>query len=182
MPIETEIKINIDKLDIEDIRKRILKIRAELFKARHLEVDEYFDKRKYLENSNQLLRLRDNSTLCYKGPPEKKAKFKIREEIELLVGDGNRLKTILEKLGYKKTKQKEKYREAYIIGTVQIMIDETPIGNFIEIEGTKENVPVIAAKLGFAEKDFIKKTYSEIWKSYAKKHGKKGDMIFNDNQ
>jgi len=179
MPPEIEVKIKIE--DVEDIKKRILKIKAELFKHRHLEVDEYFDNRNKLKNTDQLLRLRDNCILTYKGPQKRKQEMKIREEIELLIDDGNKFKQILEKLGYIYVKRKEKYRESYILGRTQITIDETPMGNYIEVEGSKETVPKIVKRLGFAEKDMINKTYTDIWEAYAKKNNLKGDMIFNGN-
>jgi adenylate cyclase, class 2 len=180
MPPEIEIKIDINDYAIEEIKERILKIRAELFKQRHLQRDEYLDNRNKLKNTDQLLRLRDNITLTYKGPQKRKQKLKIREEIEVLIDDGEKLKTILSKLGYEKRKKKEKYRESYITGKTVITVDETPMGNYIEIEGTKESVPKIATKLGFSEKDFIKKTYTQLWKKFAEKHNYKGDMLFSN--
>jgi adenylate cyclase, class 2 len=178
MPAEIEIKLNIQDHDLEEIRERILKTKAELFKKRHLEVDEYFDKRNVMKNSDQLLRLRSNTILCYKGAQQRKQKLKIREEIEVMIDDGDKLKTILEKLGYTKSKKKEKYRTAFVHGKTQITIDETPIGNFIEIEGTKETIPKIVKKLGFKDSDTMNKTYSQLWDAYKKKHNIKGDMLF----
>lgn len=176
MPTETEIKIKIDSID--KIKTKVLEIRAELFKKRALQVDEYFDKKNALEKSDQVLRLRDNSILTYKGPKQKKQNMRVREEIEIMVDNGIYLKEILEKLGYMKTTTKEKYREAYIFQLTQICIDETPMGNFIEIEGSKQGVLDIAKKLGFSEKEFITKSYPRLWQEYAVKNKKKGEMVF----
>ena len=176
MPTETEVKLKIGS--IEQIKNKLLEIRAELFKKKALQIDEYFDKKGGLKKSDQVLRLRDNTILTYKGPKKKKQNMKIREEIEVMVDNGRYLKEILEKLGYTKTGIKEKYREAYIFQLTQICIDETPIGNFIEIEGSKQGVFDVAKKLGFNEKEFITKSYTALWKEYATKNKKKGDMVF----
>lgn len=176
MPTETEIKIKIDNID--KIKTKVLEMRAELFKKRALQVDEYFDKKNALEKSDQVLRIRDNSILTYKGPKQKKQNMKIREEIEVMVDSGLYLKEILKKLGYTKTGAKEKYREAYIFQLTQICIDETPMGNFIEIEGSKQGVIDVAKKLGFSERNFITKSYTAMWKEFAVKNKKKGEMVF----
>lgn len=176
MPTETEIKIRID--NIEQIKNKLLEMRAELFKKKALQVDEYFDKKNALKRTDQVLRLRDNSVLTYKGPKQKKNKLKIREEIEVMVDSGMYLKQILEKLGYVQTQKKEKYREAYIFHLTQICIDETPMGNFIEIEGSEHGVLDVAKRLGYSEKDFITKSYTALWKEFAFKNKKKGDMVF----
>lgn len=177
MPTETEIKIKID--NIPAMQQKLLALKAELYKKRALEVDEYFDKKGALQKTDQVLRLRDNTLLTYKGPQEKKQKFKVREEIEVMVDKGEYLRKILEKLGYTYSKRKEKYRESYVLGTTKICIDETPMGNFLEIEGTKESVQQAAQKLGFTEKQFIKKSYTALWEEYAAKNKIKGGMVFS---
>ncbi len=176
MPIETEVKIKIE--NIEQIKQKLFEIRAELFKKRALQRDEYFDAKNKLKRTQQTLRLRDSSILCYKGPPKKKQNMKIREEIEVMVDNGNYLKEILLKLCYEPTKVKEKYRESYLFHLTRICIDETPMGNYLEIEGSKDGVLDAAKRLGFSEKDFNTRSYTDIWEEYAKKNKIKGDMVF----
>ncbi len=176
MPLETEIKIKINNIDY--IKNKVIEMRAELFKKRALQEDEYFDKKESLKKADQLLRLRDNSIISWKGPGQKGQKMKIREEIEVMVDNGAYLKQILEKLGYMPTMRREKYRESYIFHLTKICIDETPMGNFLEIEGSKEGILDVAKRFGFIEKDFIKRSYPALWEEYAKKKKIKGDMVF----
>ncbi len=121
-----------------------------------MQKDQYFDSNNKLKKTDQVLRLRDNSILTYKGPSQKKQKMnqkmKIREEIEVMVDNGKYTAEILEKLGYTPTQKKEKYRESYIFHLTCICIDETPLGNFLEIEGSKEGVLDVAKRLGFSKK------------------------------
>src|SRR3989338_4036360 len=160
MPIESEVKIKIDNLDA--IKAKILEIRAEPYKKKVLETDEYFDNKKKLRKSGEILRLRNNSILTYKGPAQKKQKIKVAEEIEVMVDNGAYTKEIFMKLGYLPTLKKEKYRESYILHLTKICIDETPMGNYLEIEGSKEGVFDVAKRLGFTDKVFITKSYNAL--------------------
>ena len=175
MPIETEVKIKIDA--VEPVKQRLLEIKAELYKKRALEQDVFFDNKRKLEKSDQLLRLRDNILLTYKGPKTLK-QMKVRQEIEVMIDNKNNLVQIFEKLGYIPSGKKEKYRESYVFGMTKICVDETPMGNFIEIEGTKKSVITAAEKLGFSKKQFIAKTYNALWDEHAGKNKIKGDMVF----
>lgn len=176
MPTETEVKIKIESIDA--MKAKILEMRAELFKKRALQMDTAFDKKGKLKKNGECLRIRDNAILTYKGPKQKGSKMKIREELEVMVDSGKYLAEILGKLGYFPTQKKEKYRESYIFHLTQICLDETPLGNFLEIEGSKEGVLDVAKQLGFSEKEFINKSYGALWEDYAKKHKIKGDMVF----
>ncbi|MEK6867501.1 MAG: class IV adenylate cyclase [Nanoarchaeota archaeon] len=177
MPTETEVKIKINNLDV--IKAKILEMRAELFKKRVLQVDYAYDNKGKLKKNGECLRIRDNAILTYKGPKEKGSKMKIREEVEVIVDNGKYLAEILGKLGYEPTQKKEKYREYYIFHLTQICIDETPLGNYLEIEGSKEGVFDVAKRLGFTQKNFITKSYNTLWEEYAEKHKIKGDMVFS---
>ena len=176
MPTETEVKIKIDSIDA--IKAKILEMRAELFKKRALQIDIAFDNKAKLKKSGECLRIRDNAILTYKGPKQKGSKMKIREELEVMVDNGKYLAEILNKLGYFPTQRKEKYREAYIFHLTQICLDETPMGNFLEIEGSKEGVLDVAKRLGYTEKQFNNQSYGTLWEEYAEKHKIKGDMVF----
>ncbi len=179
MPLEIEVKIKIDD-NFATVKTKLQEMRAELFHNRALEVDEYFDMKNKLEKTDQVLRLRDCSVLTYKGPQHKKQNMKVREEIEVMVDDGSKLEQILGKLGYTSSDRKEKYRETYVVGITKVCLDETPMGNYIEVEGTKANVDAVARKLGFTERDYITKSYTALWKEYARKHNVKGPMVFRN--
>ncbi len=176
MPTETEVKIKIDNLEV--MKNKVLEMRAELFKKRAMQVDIAYDNKGKLKKNGECLRIRDNAILTYKGPKQKGSKMKIREELEAMVDNGKYLEQILVKLGYLPTQRKEKYRESYIFHLTQICLDETPMGPFLEIEGSKEGVLDVAKRLGFTEKEFNNQSYGTIWEEYAKKNKIKGDMVF----
>ncbi len=175
MPTETEVKIRIDA--VEPIKQKLLEMKAELYKKRAVQTDSYFGN-KTMKKKGQTLKIRDNALLIYKGPSQKKNNIRSNEEIEIMVDNAAYLKQLLEQLGYLQYWKKERYRESYLVNMTQICIDETPIGNFIEIEGKKENIIDIAKQLGFSQKKFIADSYGKLWKEFAKKNKRNGDMVF----
>ena len=74
--------------------------------------------------------------------------MKIREELETLVGDGEILLSVLEELGFHVWFRYEKYREEFAHDDVIVAIDETPVGVFVEIEGSEAGIDAMAAALG----------------------------------
>ena len=44
------------------------------------------------------------------------------------------------------------------------MVDQTPIGNFIEIEGEKKKIDNIARQLGYNKKQYIVDSYFSLFK------------------
>ena len=119
-----------------------------------------------------LLRLRrfeGKSVLTFKGPRTKSAHFKIREELETEVSDGGTFHKILDRLGFVPVFRYQKYRSMFVKArsgrstAVAISIDETPIGNYLEIEGTPETIRKIAEKLGYGPRSFILQSYLELY-------------------
>jgi adenylate cyclase class 2 len=62
----------------------------------------------------------------------------VRIETETTLGDGHALASIFERLGYQPVFTYEKYRTEWSDGSEpsgHVVIDETPIGNYAELEG-----------------------------------------------
>ncbi len=76
------------------------------------------------------------SRLTFKGPVQPGV-MKIREELETVVGDGEILLRVLKELGLHVWFRYEKYREEFAHEDVIVAIDETPVGIFVEIEGSE---------------------------------------------
>jgi adenylate cyclase class 2 len=86
---------------------------------------------------------------------------------------------ILRALGYSPTFRYEKFRAEWTDGKGQVVIDETPIGNFCEIEGPPRWIDATAKKLGVSPADFITKNYATLffeWK--AQRKSKAEEMTF----
>ena len=77
------------------------------------------------------------SRITFKGPVQPSA-MKLRDEFETIVGDGVLLLRIFEELGFHVWFRYEKYREEFSHEDVIVAIDETPVGVFVEIEGSEQ--------------------------------------------
>ena len=55
---------------------------------------------------------------------------------------------VLKNLGFEAWFNYQKYREEFLHENVVIAIDETPIGTFVELEGTEETIDEMAKLLG----------------------------------
>jgi adenylate cyclase, class 2 len=59
------------------------------------------------------------------------------------------------------------------------MLDETPVGNFLELEGTPRWIGRTAKLLGFSQADYITGSYGYLHMLYCREHGLKlKDMLF----
>ncbi len=131
-----------------------------LRKARVFEDNVLFDTPdRRLRAAASLLRLRqagDTVRLTFKGPATYE-KHKSREELEIQLSDAGLGARILERLGFEPVFRYQKYRteygEAGAAGVVTL--DETPIGDFFELEGAPEWIDRTAARFGFREADYI---------------------------
>jgi adenylate cyclase class 2 len=126
-----------------------------------------------LRGKHQLLRLRQYGsewTLTYKAK-KKTGRHSSREELETVVADGKKMDLILRALGYAPSFRYEKFRAEWTDGKGQVVVDQTPIGNFCEIEGAPRWIDATAKKLGVTGKDYITKNYAGLfsdWKARTK--------------
>jgi adenylate cyclase class 2 len=137
-----------------------------------------------LRAERRLLRVREFggvATLTYKGTPET-GRHKSREELETEVADAETLRTMLGRLGYLPVFRYEKYRTVYrqpgeTAGLA--VLDETPIGCWMELEGTPEWIDATAPRLGFTQREYITESYGALWLQHCREHGiDSNDMVF----
>ena len=176
-PVETEIKLRLD--GPEAARRAVTALGASLQKPRHLEDNVlYDDATSSLYGSGQALRLRradGRAIVTHKGPRQDRGDgIKGRAETELEVSDGDAFHAILTALGYRPVFRYQKYREAWRWRDVEIVIDETPIGTFLEIEGTVATIHEAARALGRGPGDYIADSYAALFFAA----GGTGDMVF----
>jgi adenylate cyclase class 2 len=161
---EIEIKLRID--DPRAAREKILGLGAVVAQDRHLESDVLFDfDPPVLREGRRALRLRTagrRATLTFKGEPRKSRSFKVREEFETQVRDPRQARKILKALGLREAFAYRKHRTVLRKARLTICIDETPVGNFVELEGERHEITRFARALGFGRADFITRSYVEM--------------------
>ena len=168
--VETEVKIRID--DADSARKLILAAGFEETKGRIFEANDVFDlPDRPLLQAGELLRVRqtgDVGRVTWKGPATT-GTHKSRPEIESGLDDPRAMAEILHRLGYVRVFRYEKYRtefgSAATIGT--ITLDETPIGNFLELEGEPGWIDRTAAQLGFDSKGYVTSSYAALFREHS---------------
>jgi adenylate cyclase class 2 len=136
-----------------------------------------------LRRINNLLRLRlagRRYLLTFKGTLLA-GRYKSREEIESDVADPVAVTKILAGLGYKPAFRYEKYRTVYRKPRRSglVALDETPFGDFLEIEAAPRSIDRIARELGFSPDDYITAGYGALYLEHCRSIGAlPGDMVF----
>jgi len=145
-------------------------------KRRLFEANTLFDRaRGSLRRKGCLLRVRQAGALgilTYKGK-ETIGKYKDREELEVGVSDPRRLSEMLARLDFIPTFRYEKFRTEYRRpGEAGLAtLDQTPIGVYLELEGTPGWIDGTARRLGFAESDYSTASYYTLYAAYCRGRG-----------
>lgn len=172
MSMEIEIKFR-----VADVGPLARKLRGAGFRAvtrRTHEMNTLYDlPGEVLRKRKELLRIRKYGsewTITHKAG-KKSGRHSSREELETSLRDGKKMEAILRALGYAPSFRYEKFRAEWTDGKGQVVVDETPIGNFCEIEGAPRWIDETAKKLGVSGADYITKNYAGLfldWKARTK--------------
>jgi adenylate cyclase class 2 len=181
-PTEVEVKIPLSDRAATESRLKQWGFRQTV--SRRWESNDLYDTEdRSLRQRGMLLRLRqsgDKSILTWKGLGQP-GPHKSRPELETSIGSLATFQQVLEQLGYVRAFRYEKYRTEYTDGSNggAIMVDETPIGDFLEIEGRGDWIDATAARLGFSPADYVLESYGALYLEHCRKHGlEPGNMVF----
>ena len=177
-----EIEIKLRLTGLAEGRRRLREAGFRVVRRRVFEQNVILDTPGHaLRRRGLLLRLRTSgarSLVTFKGPSER-GKHKIRKEIEFYLQDGaEACLEVLEALGYRPAFRYEKFRTEYVLPPVtsgRAMLDETPVGIFLELEGPPRWIDRTARLLGFPESAYITASYAELHAAAANGHR---DMLF----
>jgi adenylate cyclase, class 2 len=162
---EIEVKFIIE--DLQVLYQRVIALGARRKTPRTYEVNICFDTPdQRLTHQLCLLRLRHDrrNILTYKEPAASAERdFKVRQEYEIEVSDFAQTHALLEKLGFVPVLRYEKYRETFSYADAEILLDELPCGAFLEIEGSRDVIRTIAARLGLDFASRVTASYGEIF-------------------
>ena len=180
MPREIEIKFRVTGLPalVRSLRAAGFRLSTE----RTREVNTLYDlPGGVLRKRNELLRIRKYGptwTLTHKRGT-RRARHSSRVELETAVADGKEMDAILRALGYAPTFRYEKFRAEWTDGKGQVVIDQTPIGNFCEIEGTPRWIDGTASILGVKPEAYITKNYATLFSEWKQAtHSTAEEMTF----
>jgi adenylate cyclase, class 2 len=175
---ELEVKFYVE--DLAAIEARLNSIGAHLEAPRVFEVNLRFDTPDgKLARAAQVIRLRQDSRsrLTYKGPASNDGGARLRPEIEFEVSDFQSAQAFIEALGYQVAMAYEKYRTTYVLEGTEVVLDELPYGNFVEIEGPdSDKIHAIADRLGLAWHRSVQASYVVLFYELRNRLG----LVFND--
>jgi adenylate cyclase class 2 len=180
MRLEREVKLRF--ASAEAARCAVLAAGAIPLLGRRLQEDTLLDTAdEMLRRRRSALRLRrenGSTRLTFKGPVQPDI-MKVREEVETVVGDGDVLFRVFEELGLHVWFRYEKYREEFSHQDVIVAVDETPVGVFVEIEGSEEGITEMTVALGRTPDDYIRQSYYSLFLEHREQSGVVGrDMVF----
>jgi adenylate cyclase class 2 len=173
-PLEIEIKLRVESAaGARAILRRCgFAVTAPRVFEQNLVLD---DEQDSLCEKNMLLRVRSAGkvfTCTFKGP-EMPGRHKRRQEIEFTFGDWDSCVALFAALGYPESCRYEKYRTEFARSgeAGHAMVDETPIGVFMELEGSAQWIDRTAKVLGFATKDYVTASYRTLYERWCEEKG-----------
>jgi adenylate cyclase class 2 len=185
MPVETEIKFRVK--DIADMHQHLLSAGFRVQTPRAFESNILYDTPdRQMRARTEILRIRNYAgrwTLTHKripdsGPSEDLHKHRIETETE--VADGPALAEVFHSIGLVPAFRYEKWRTEYVIGEGHCVLDETPIGNFAELEGPAEWIESISPQLGIDRSQYITLSYGRLFDLWRQEHSSEvTDLTFD---
>jgi len=196
--LEIEVKLKIGELahgqePIADTQARLEEMGASLIHPRELEDNVAFDcPDQTIVQKGSLLRVRilPRGTLpTFKGPVHPLVRpgaygtgvtpppVKARREYEVTIPfeQTDSLLAIIRGLGMAPVFRYQKYRTTWDWKGLHILIDETPIGLYVELEGDRASIEAGARALGYRPENFITKSYRDLYLEYLDRGGQGSD-------
>lgn len=163
-PTEVEIKFRIT--DLKTIQR---KLRAADFRVKTKRTHEmnvlYDSPDGSIRERGEVLRIRKYGSVWKLTHKSKGSvgKHKSRVELETKIENGEKLAEVFTALGFRTAFRYEKFRTEWTDGKGDVVLDETPIGLYGEIEGSPAWIDRTAKKLGVPESDYINKSYAQLF-------------------
>jgi adenylate cyclase class 2 len=195
MPVETEIKFRVDHLaDHNDptglvaLELRLQAAGFTLVTPRSFENNVLYDTPdRQMRARTEILRIRNYAgrcTLTHKRLPDQgpgEDSHKHRLETETLISDGDALAQVFLSIGLVPAFRYEKWRTEWSSTEGHCVIDETPIGNYAELEGPAEWIDRSAARLGIDPSQYITLSYGRLFDQWREQHSSDAqDLTFAD--
>lgn len=186
MPTNQEIEIKFRVQGLRALSQRLRQSGFRLVTPRTREMNTLYDlPGQPLRKRGDLLRLRKYGSdwiLTHKAKG-RTGRHKIRIENETRVTDGDGMEAILRALHFAPIFRYEKFRSEWSDGRGHVVVDETPIGTFGEIEGSPEWIDRTAKRLQIPLEAYITDTYAGLFFQWKKQNRSRArEMTFAEIQ
>ena len=164
---ETEAKIALRAGEMDRIRVRLIDLGAEPRGIDHEENVVFQLKTGERGGRRKRLRLRtfgdrSDAVLTCKGPAEKDAIYKSRDELEVQVKDAGPVRDLLQHLGFRERIEYRKRREHWWFADTAVALDRLAFGDYLEVEGSEQDIQATLADLGLANRRHIRRGYARL--------------------
>jgi len=185
MPVETEIKFRVD--DLAGLTQRLQAAGFTLQTPRSFESNVLYDTPdRQMRVRTEILRIRNYAGRCLLthkrlpdiGPGEDIHKHRIETETE--VSDGEALAQVFRSIGLVPAFRYEKWRAVWTDGQGHCVVDETPIGNYAELEGSAAWIDAAAARLGIDPSQYITLSYGRLFDLWRQQHNSAAEDLTFD--
>ena len=184
MSSSNEVEIKFCVADIDALASRLRQLGFRQVTPRTHEMNVLFDLPDHpLRDRGDVLRLRkygDAWVLTHKSKArnnKQNGPHKTRIETETRIENGEKMEAILRALQFEPSFRYEKFRAEWKGGDGHVVIDETPIGTFAEIEGPPEWIDSVARDLKIDRKDYITETYARLFSAWKRNTGSSADQM-----
>ena len=173
-----EIELKFRVKSVSDLERRLQEIGFKVETPRTFESNTLYDTpERMLKGRGELLRLRqygERQVMTHKRHPdheEEGTRYKVRIETETAVEDASALAEVFTRLGYGPVFRYEKYRSEYTDPAqagAHMVVDETPIGVFAELEGPTGWIDRTLRALEVSVDDCLTESYGKLflaWKA-----------------
>jgi len=166
-PRETEVKFRLEDRAAFEVRLLALGTHCEgRERERNVLFDDAAGTLKARGSALRLRRTEKGALLTYKGKAEFAEGVKTRLELESGVDAPERIVALLAELGFQPQFTYEKRRTTWRFADPErpvVVVDETPLGLFAELEGTDDAVRTLATELGVPVSAFLPESYGALW-------------------
>ena len=183
-----EIELKFCVPDPREFRARALAAGFALQTPRTLERNALFDTpERRLLSERQVLRLREYGgqwVLTHKRPPannDDSSFYKERLETETAISDGDAMGAVFVELGYGPVFRYEKFRTELHDGEGALVLDETPIGDFAELEGQPDWIDRALERLNVPREWTFTESYGRMFLDWKERSGSAAEnMTFDE--
>ncbi len=174
-----EIEVKIPIADPQAFEQRLPGLGFQLETPRRFERNTLYDTvDRILRGTHQILRIREYGdvwTLTHKRHPDHEdvgaTRYKVRVETETTVADGHALAEVFTRLGYYPMFRYEKYRTEWSQGSAHLVLDETPIGTFAELEGPVAWIDATLKRLNINPEACLSESYGRLFMAWKDRTG-----------
>lgn len=182
-----EIELKFSVVDVQALCSAAISLGFKLVTSRTFESNVLYDTPdRKLRSQRQILRLRhygERCTVTHKRQAdgiEDDLRYKTRIEAESVVEDGDALAEIFTQLGYSPVFRYEKFRTEWEMESGHLVLDETPIGIWAELEGSPAWIDQVLEQLHVPSQLRTTLSYGKLFIDWKQSTGSSADNLTFD--